>query len=151
FETIQENLCVDPTGSFDRQTRDAIQQAKIGARQSQLQISGKRPFNDTKNEIESDYEAAIFRGAQECRRNFSGVDRGYETAFEKFRFNNEALIRILQDRLKKCKGIGDIAASGTFDADTRNAIKKVKEGADEESKKTFPFPGTGKMNSKVYE
>jgi hypothetical protein len=150
LEAIQANLCVVSTGHFDENTRKAIQQAKIGARQSSLQISGKQPFSDTKNEIESDYEAQIFRSAKDCSEDFSGVDRGYQTAFEKFRFNNEQLVKILQDRLKKCKGVGSIAATGKFDAATRTAIEIAKNGADEESKKTFSFPGTGKMNSDDY-
>ena len=150
-QKIQRNLCVAQSGEFDPDTRSALAQAKLGARQSNLRFPGKPPFKNIIGGLTSDDEVQIFQGMTACERDIFGNDRKYQTAFEKFRFHNEGLVKMFQDRLKKCKGVGEIVTNGIFDDDTRKAIEKVKNGADDESKKGFAFPGTRKMDSNVWQ
>jgi hypothetical protein len=56
FDTIQANLCVTTTRGFDSETRDPIQQAKIGSAQG---VNAAPRFNNTESEIRSNLEAQI--------------------------------------------------------------------------------------------
>jgi len=124
-QSIQSNLCVAPlTPRFDPATREAIRQAKVGGNQSG---PNARPFNNTRDGIESRSETQIFLGSRPCSSDMSGIDRGYRTAFEKFAFANEAAVKDLQNRLALCNP--NLNATGRFDDSTRAAIKNARKGA----------------------
>jgi hypothetical protein len=123
FMDIQRNLCVKPTGEFDTATRNAILQAKRGDPQSNPNAT---QFGNTENQIASAAETLIFLKARPCRLDKIGADRGYQTAFEKFAFPEEAAITSLQILLAKCYPTLEGQRSGKFDALTRAAIKAAK-------------------------
>jgi hypothetical protein len=120
-ESIQANLCVVPNAAFDPATREAIRQAKVGGNQSSATAA---PFANNKNQIMSSVEAQIFLGSRPCSFDMSGTDRGYQTAFEKFRFADDGGVRSLQRVLAACDAT--LKESGRFDGFTRTAIKVAK-------------------------
>jgi hypothetical protein len=122
-QSIQANLCVQRSKSFDGPTRDAIQQAKRGANQSG---PSERPFTNTKNEIVSAAEAQFFQRSRPCAVDTSGVDRGYMTAFEKYTFAGDAGVVSLQQLLVFCDPDLKDKFTGKFDGPTRAAIKVAK-------------------------
>ncbi|MGT2438303.1 hypothetical protein ACU4GH_23790 [Bradyrhizobium betae] len=146
-ESIQSNLCVAPSATFDGVTRDAIQQAKLGANQSG---PGERPFDNTRNQIASPTEAQAFRGARPCSLDMSGVDRGYRTAFEKFTFAGEPGVVSLQQLLALCDPNLKDKFSGKFDPLTRAAIKVAKTKLTAARKAGLPDPDTDTLNDKSY-
>lgn len=148
-QRIQSNLCVASSGEFDGNTRLAITQAKIGARQAELHIGGAPPFKDTSGQLTTRDEVQLFFGLQPCKSELVVSSLGYATAFEIFRFHNDAHIRILQERLAKCKGVGAIPVTGRIDKATRDAILKVMREADDASKKRFAFSEIG-LDSNAY-
>jgi hypothetical protein len=145
-QSIQSNLCVAPSTSFET-TRDAIEQAKLGANQSG---PGKRPFDNTENQIVSAAEAQIFRGSRPCNLDMSGVDRGYHTAFEKFAFANEAGVVSLQQILAVCDPNLKDKFSGRFDEPTRTAITVAKNKVKQAKKFGLTDPDTDTLNDKSY-
>jgi hypothetical protein len=145
--SIQSNLCVTPSTSFDDATRDAIQQAKLGANQSG---PAERPFNNTKNQIASAAEAQIFRGSRPCNLDMSGVDRGYRTAFEKFTFAGEAGVASLQQLLALCDPNLKDKFTGKFDGLTRAAIKVAKTKVNPTRKAGLTDLDTDTLNDKSY-
>jgi hypothetical protein len=124
FQIIQGNLCVVKTGRFDSDTREAIRQAKIGAIGS---AKTTQPFNNSGNEIKSNTEVQILRdaGTGKCSQDSSGMERGYLTAFERFRFPNQAEIRILRDELNRCDPTLNLKDDVTSLSQLRAAIGKV--------------------------
>ncbi|MCA1526536.1 hypothetical protein [Bradyrhizobium yuanmingense] len=122
-KSIQRNLCVPETGSFDAATRTAIQQAKIGANQSGPFAT---QFGNTDGQIVSATEAQFLVGSRPCKFDRKDVDRGYRTAFEKFVFPDEDGIKSFQIQLAKCDPNLKDKASGIFDPLTRAAIKIAK-------------------------
>ena len=118
--TLQANLCATPSGQFDTTTREAIRQAKIAANASRVQRSSPPLFRTINDEIKSTTEAQIFQDARSCSKDSSGTDRGYMTAFEKFRFVDDISIKDLQAALKKCNP--SVAQTGVFDNATREGI-----------------------------
>jgi hypothetical protein len=118
--TLQANLCATPNGQFDDATRQAIRQAKIGANASRVQRNSPPLFRTINDEIKSTTEAQIFQDARSCSKDSSGTDRGYLTAFEKFRFVDDISIKDLQATLKKCDP--NVAQTGVFDNATREGI-----------------------------
>jgi hypothetical protein len=149
FETIQANLCVDATGQFDKDTREAIRQAKIGARQSRQAIPGALPFDNIDSEIKSRTEAQKFLDARNCSKDSTGAERVYLTTFEKFRFPDPAAIKDLQRSLKAC--VSTLQESDSFDKPTRNAIKAVKGNAVRAGAAPFGDPNSNKLNDKSYD
>ena len=145
--SIQSNLCVAPSNSFDDTTRDAIQQAKLGANQSG---PGERLFNNTRNQIASASEAQIFRASRTCNLDTSGVDRGYRAAFEKFTFAGEAGVVSLQQLLALCDPNLKDKFSGKFDPLTRAAIKVAKTKLSPARKARITDPDTDTLNDKSY-
>jgi hypothetical protein len=145
--SIQSNLCVAPSASFDDATRDAIQQAKVGANESG---PGERLFKNTKNQIASAAEAQIFFGSRPCNLDTSGVDRGYHTAFEKFTFAGEAGVVSLQQLLALCDPNLKDKFSGKFDAPTRAAIKVAKTKLSQARKNGLTDFDTDTLNDKSY-
>jgi hypothetical protein len=127
-QTLQANLCVTPNGKFDPATREAIRQAKVAANATRaakkIPPVFKLPIN---GEIKSAAEAQIFLDARSCGKDSSGTDRGYMSAFEKFRFVDDISIKDLQAALKKCDP--SITQSGVFDDPTRNGISAATEKA----------------------
>jgi hypothetical protein len=118
-KAIQTNLCImSLTSSFDS-ARDAIQQAKIGADQTRT-----RPFANTKNEIVNAAEVQLLLNATSPPCVFNASEVGPQTAYEKFRFSDEAAVTSLQQILKVCDASLNI--SGKFDAPTRNAVEVAK-------------------------
>ena len=77
-------------------------------------------FGTINDEIKSTTEAQIFQDARSCSKDSSGTDRGYLTAFEKFRFVDDISIKDLQSTLKKCDP--NVAQTGVFDNATREGI-----------------------------
>jgi hypothetical protein len=147
FETIQANLCVDPpTGQFDDNTREAIRQAKAGARQSAQAGAVAPPFRNTANEIKTGTELQKFLDARNCTTDSAGVERGYSTSFEKFRFPGPAAINDLRHQLNACKN--NLMDSGLFDEPMRAAIAAVKAKA---ANPKFSDPTSGRLSDKSYE
>lgn len=147
-QEIQSNLCVPRSTSFDdKATRDAIEQAKIGANQSG---PGERPFDNTKNQIVSSMEAQIFRGARLCNLDMSGADRKYRTAFEKFTFANEAAVVSLQQILAVCDPRLKDNFTGKFDDMTRAAITVAKAKVIQEKKFQLTDADANTLNDKSY-
>jgi hypothetical protein len=146
-EDIQSNLCVPRSASFDGVTRDAIQQAKIGANQSG---PGERPFTNTKNQITSRLEASTFRSARPCSLDMTGVDRGYRTAFEKFTFPSEAGVVSLQKLLALCDPNLKDKFSGKFDPPTRSAIAVAKTKLSQAARAKLTDPNADTLNDKSY-
>lgn len=145
--SIQSNLCVAPSTSFDDATRDAIQQAKVGANQSG---PSERPFNNTRNQIASAAEAQIFFRSRPCNLDMSGVDRGYRTAFEKFTFAGEAGVASLQQLLALCDPNLRDKFTGKFDPLTRAAIKVAKTKVNPARRTGLTDPDTDTLNDKSY-
>jgi hypothetical protein len=146
--TIQANLCVPQTAKLDNETREAIRQAKIGANQSAAAASS-RPFNNTENGIKSPYELQIFYSARDCSKDSSGSERGYATAFEKFRFSSQAAIRDFRRILVRCGTT--LADSDAFDQPMRTAIATIKAKASREDKERLGDGSSGKLNGNWYE
>jgi hypothetical protein len=146
-QSIQSNLCVTRSTSFDDATRDAIQQAKVGANESG---PGERPFRNIKNQIASAAEAQIFFNSRPCNLDMSGVDRGYLTAFEKFTFAGEAGVVSLQQLLAVCDPNLKDKFTGKFDALTRAAIKVAKTKLGQARKNGLTDPDTDTLNDKSY-
>ena len=132
-KVIQQNLCVNPAaGHFGPPTREAIRQAKIGANASG---PNAKVFADTSDQIMSPVELEIFRAARRCSQDARGTERGYRTAFEKFRFPDAPAINALQKALTGCDP--NIKVTGIFDAATRTAIQAAKQKASPERPATF--------------
>jgi hypothetical protein len=147
-QSIQSNLCVTPSTSFDDgATRDAIEQAKLGANQS----GPAQPlFSNTKNQILSAAEAQIFRSSRLCNLDMSGVDRGYRTAFEKFTFAGEAGVVSLQQILALCAPNLKDKFSGKFDELTRTAITIAKNKVKQAKRFVLTDLDTDTLNDKSY-
>ena len=113
--TLQTNLCATPSGQFDTTTRDAILQAKIAANASKSPQKKIAPVFSAplSGEIKTRTEAEIFQDARGCSKDSTGTDRGYLTAFEKFRFVDEIAIKDLQKALKICDL--NVVPTGVFD------------------------------------
>jgi hypothetical protein len=140
FDMIQANLCVAPTTRFDTDTREAIRQAKIAARQ------GPNPlFNNIANEIKSDLETQAFADAGNCKDS-----HGYLTAFEKFRFGDRAAMDDLRRRLRLCDRNFNLPDSDSFDPATRSAIMTVKAKAPAAAQAKFGDATSGKLNDASY-
>lgn len=147
-QSIQANLCVPPSAAFDKATRDAIQQAKIGANQSG---PSARPFRNTRNEIASAGEAQIFLGSRPCSVDMSGTDRGYQTAFEKFTFADDGGVRSLQVSLSLCDPALKDKISGKFDLATRAAIRTAKGRLSQTMRDRLTDLSTETLNDKSYD
>lgn len=147
-QSIQSNLCVARSTSFnDDATRNAIQQAKLGANQS----GPSEPlFNNTSNLIANASEAQIFRAARPCNLDISGVDRGYRTAFEKFTFAGEAGVASLQQLLALCDPNLKDKFTGKFDVLTRAAIKVAKTKLNPARRAGLIDLDTDTLNDKSY-
>jgi len=140
--TIQSNLCVKSNGEFDPSTREAIRQAKIAANATRVPKKMAPLFAaPVSGEIKTAGEAQIFLDARSCSKDFSGTDRGYLTAFEKFRFVDETSIKDLQTALKKCDQ--KVVPTGVFDDATRNGISAGLKKAG--------LPEAKTLNDKSYE
>lgn len=146
-QSIQANLCVPTTARFDATTREAIRQAKVGGNSSGLNA---KPFNNLKNQIMSPAEVQIFLGARPCSIDQNGTDRGYQTAFEKFRFADENGVRILQGILSICDPTFKDKASGKFDPATRAAIKVAKSKMSEARKAEIADRDTETLSDKSF-
>ncbi|AMA60142.1 hypothetical protein [Bradyrhizobium sp. CCGE-LA001] len=123
IRSIQQNLCVPPSGAFDPQTREAIQQAKFGAVRSGAATA---PFDNVEDRIVNTVEAQLLSNSKACNLDSEGVDRGYRTAFEKFAFADISRLKLLQSVLAVCDPNLKGRESGVFDAATRNAIRLAK-------------------------
>src|SRR5262249_31749387 len=97
----------------------AIQQAKIGANQGRVRI-----FTNIENRIMNNAEVQIFFRATSPPCVFNPSEVGPQTAYEKFRFPDEAAVESLQQILKVCDATLNI--SGRFDSATRDAIEVAK-------------------------
>jgi hypothetical protein len=118
---IQGNLCVSAAdGNFAADTREAIRQAKLAVNLSRADKAAPPLFKFVNNQIGTNEEAQIFIDAQHCEVDRSGTDRGYATAFEKYRFADEIAIKDLQKALAKCDP--NVKQTGIFDKATRNGI-----------------------------
>jgi hypothetical protein len=149
FQTIQANLCVKPSGQLDADTKEAVRQAKIGARQS-LQASGTLPFNNTDSDIKSRVEAQIFLDATGCSKESTGAY--LITAFEKFRFADGAAINELWHQVDKCiNNNKNPTDKQSFDKPMRDAIAAIKAKAAESEKAKFGDSSSGKLNDKSYD
>ena len=146
-QSIQANLCVSPSTSFDADTREAIRQAKVGANQSGPSV---RPFSNTRNEIASRGETQIFLGSRPCSIDMSGTDRGYQTAFEKFTFADEGGVKSLQVALARCDPALNDKISGKFDLLTRAAIRAAKSKVSQGLRAGLTDPDTETLNDKSY-
>lgn len=144
-QSIQANLCVPTSATFDAITREAIRQAKIGGNSSALNA---KPFANLKNQIMSPAEVQIFLGARPCSIDLNGTDRGYQTAFEKFRFADENAVKILQGILTICDPT--LKASGKFDPATRAAIKLAKSKMSEARKAEIADRDTETLTDKSF-
>jgi hypothetical protein len=150
FAAIQTNLCVDGTGRFDDATREAIRQAKIGARQSAQGQTAPPAFGNIDNAIKSRKEAGTFADANTCTKDASGVERGYLTAFEKFRFPGPVAITGLRNRLGACGSTLPASTSGKFDQPMRDAILTVKTNASAADKAKLGDLNSGELNDQTY-
>jgi hypothetical protein len=120
-QTIQANLCVPPNGQFDQVTREAIHQAKAGANGSRSALTSPPIFRSpVTSSIDSGTEEQIFLDARGCSKDSAGADRGYQTAYEKFRLGDEKSVKDLQASLKLCDA--RVEQSGIFDSATRAGI-----------------------------
>ncbi|MFB6461111.1 hypothetical protein [Bradyrhizobium tunisiense] len=146
-QTIQANLCVPTSATFDPTTREAIRQAKVGGNSSG---PNARPFVNLKNQIMSAAEVQIFLGARPCGIDLNGIDRGYQTAFEKFRFADENGVKILQGILALCDPTLKDKASGKFDVATRAAIKVAKSKMSEARKAETADRDTDTLTDKSF-
>jgi hypothetical protein len=146
-QSIQANLCVPIGAAFDAITREAIRQAKVGGNNSS---ANAKPFTNVKNQITSAAEVQIFLGARPCSVDMSGTDRGYRTAFEKFRFADENGVKILQGILAICDPTFRDKASGKFDAATRAAIKIAKSKMSEARKAEIADRDTETLTDKSF-
>jgi hypothetical protein len=145
-QSIQANLCVTPSATFDASTREAIRQAKVGGNQSG---ASSKPFTNTKAEIVSSGEAQIFLGSRPCSFDMSVTDRGYRTAFEKFRFADEAAVKSLQRILARCdKNL--TVLSGKFDDPTRSAVKIAKDKLGQAKKAELPDADSDTLSDKSF-
>ena len=152
FDAIQADLCVSkkPTRRFDDEMREAIHQAKVGARQSSQDQNKPPLFNNTDGEIKSSVEAQAFARAARrpaganptCSQDTKGVDRGYLTAFEKFRLPGPNAINGFRSRLRdsKCAPTLPTPDTGAFDKPLRDAIISLKVGD----------PKTGALDDQSY-
>jgi hypothetical protein len=134
LQTVQMGLCVNPTGRFDPDTREAIRQAKLGARLTNLD----------NNEIKSRTELQTFRRAIDCKDKNKNT-LGWATAFEQFRFNNRAAIKELSRQLKGCER--NLQESDMFDQTIRNAIRAIKTAAPEAEKQKFGEPNLNALSN----
>lgn len=150
FDEIQADLCVGLTRSFDDDTRHAIREAKIGARQSSQDRNTPPPFNNIDSEIKSRKEALTFAGVKTCSQDTSGAERGYLTAFEKFRLPGPVAINGLRSRLSKCVANLSLSDSGLFDQPMRKAIMTLKGNAPATDKAKFADPGSGELDDQSY-
>jgi hypothetical protein len=150
FDAIQAALCVGITRRFDDDTREAIRQAKIGARQSSQDLTTPPLFNNIDGEIKSAKEAQIFAGARTCSQDAAGVERGYLTAFEKFRLPGPVAINGLRSRLSKCVTNLPASDSGVFDQPMRDAIMTLKGNAPAAEKAKFGDANASGLNDKSY-
>jgi hypothetical protein len=150
-QKIQASLCIQPTASFDKETRTAIVQAKLGANQSN---AASIPFNNIENQIVSAGETQKFLDSKSC---FSDAvkSRKYRTIFEKFAFSDQAGIQSLQTVLAACdptlvRGV-DGQFSGKFDDATRKAITVAKkEKMNAKRKAELTDADTDTLNDKSY-
>jgi hypothetical protein len=143
LKAIQANLCVAPTGRYDFDTREVIRQAKLGSWQSE-----QRLFNNSKNEIRGVAEAQIFLRAGTCSKDSASVERGYLTAFEKFRFPLPEEIMVLQRQLNACDS--NLQLTGSFDQQTRVALMRIKAKASVVERAKLGDSSSGKLNDKWY-
>jgi hypothetical protein len=150
FDAIQADLCVGITGRFDDDTRQAIRQAKIGARQSSQDRTTPPLFDNTDNVIRSNKEAQTFAGVRPCSQDTSGVERGYLTAFEKFRLPGPTAINALRSRLRQCVTSLPASDPGLFDQPMRDAIMAVKANASAADKTQAGDPKSGALNDQSY-
>jgi hypothetical protein len=150
-QQIQSNLCVSVAdGNFGAETREAIRQAKIAARQSAQALTTPPPFNNIDGEIKSNLEVQMFADARNCSKDSSGVERGYLTAFEKFGFPGPVAINELKSRLKACNRNLNLPDSQIFDQPTRTAIMTIKANAPASEKARFGDPNSGGLNNQSY-
>jgi hypothetical protein len=148
FEIIQANLCVDITDRFDDATRQAIRQAKLGARQSSQELNSPPLFDNVTDEIKSSKEAEAFLRAGTCKPDTGGA--GYLTAFEKFRLPGPIAINGLRARLSKCLTTLPALDSGVFDQPMRDAIMTLKMKATGNDKAKAGDPKSGALNDQSY-
>jgi hypothetical protein len=150
MKMIQANLCVEKqTGTLDRATEAAVTQAKRAVRETQ-QTADVLRFENANGKL-SDVEAAIFLGQGNCSKDVAGVERGYLTAFEKYRFRSRQTITGLRRLLSACPGSNLTPLdSESIDPAMRSAIKAVKDGAPEAEKKKFAAPGTNTLDDQAY-
>ena len=148
--TIQANLCVSTTTRFDNDTREAIRQAKLAARQSAQDLATAPLFDNSVGEIELRLEAQKFADARTCSKDFSGMERGYSTAFEKFRLPGPVAINGLRSRISKCIPNLSLPDSGLFDQPMRSAIMTIKANAPASEKAKFGDPNAGGLNNQSY-
>jgi hypothetical protein len=150
-QRIQSNLCVSVAdGNFGTETREAIRQSKIAARQSAQALTTPPPFDNTDGKIKSNLEVQKFADARDCSKDSSGVERGYLTAFEKFRFPGPVAISGLRSRLRACNRNLSLPDSELFDQPMRNAIMTVKASAPASEKAKFDDPNSGGLNNESY-
>jgi hypothetical protein len=145
--SIQEHVCARPTGSFDTQTRNAIQQAKLGGNQSGPTAM---PFGNTSSQIASAGEVQIFLGARPCAIDMTGADRGYRTAFEKFAFPSEGGVTSVQIILARCDPALKDKFTGKFDELTRAAITVAKSKIPQARRAGLTDLNTDTLNDKSY-
>jgi hypothetical protein len=148
IETIQANLCVPPTGRIDNATKEAIRQAKIGARQNTLTSTR---FDNNENDIKSNAEAQIFLDARNCSKDTTGAERAYSTPFEKFRFADRVAINGLRHLLNSCDRDLNLQDSDLFDQAMRGAIAAVKNKAPDAEKRKFGAPDSGTLDDTSFE
>jgi hypothetical protein len=142
IRSIQENLCVQPSGIMDSPTRDAIRQAKLGSAISRG--TAPRRFSNIERKIVSSVELQMFLDSGSCNNDEEGVDRGYRTAFEKFAFADESRLKDLHVTLAKCDSRLAGISAGKFDSGTRNAIRLVKRRAG------LPDPDTSTLDGESW-
>jgi hypothetical protein len=142
-QMLQANLCAEASGSFDTATREAIRQAKVGANMSRVARRTEPLFKPVNDELRNASEVQIFLDARNCRNDSSGVDRGYVTAFEKFRFPDEIAIKSFQTALAGCDQ--NVKPTGIFDGPTRTGISTAT------GKTGSPVPKTDRLTPKAYE
>jgi hypothetical protein len=142
-QMLQANLCADATGEFDGSTREAIRQAKVAANMSRVAKRTEPLFKPVNSEIRTATELQIFLDARVCSRDSSGADRGYVTAFEKFRFPDDVAIKSFQTALANCDP--NVRPTGVFDASTRAGIMAAT------GKTGSTVPKTDRLNQKSYD
>lgn len=142
-QMLQANLCANASGEFDGGTREAIRQAKVGANMSRVAKKTEPLFKPVNGEIRNASELQIFLDARNCRNDSSGADRGYVTAFEKFRFPDDVAIKSFQAALAGCDP--SVKPTGIFDSSTRAGILAVT------GKTGSTVPKTDRLNQRAYE